>query len=399
MESRIDPHSFPKTKPFLLMEGGPFYRLEKRMGLIRANAPFTVRRAFFAAGLTWFVLLVLSAVRGVAYGTEVALPLLQDFSVYSRFLFAVPLLFLAEIILAPRIAEAAAQFLLANIISESEFRKFDAAIESGLRLRDSVLAEVVIAVLAYIVSFVAFRQLSVRGSTWYAMPSSDGGFTFTWAGWWLVLFCVPLLQFLILRWLWRMFLWFRFLSEVSKLRLQLFPTHPDQAGGLGFVGQAQRFFGILLFAYSCGATGVIANQVIYGNIPLQHFAPMIGAYAVLTLLLASAPLIVFTPKLLATRRAGLHQYGALATAYTASFHHKWIQGENPEQEKLLGTGDIQSLADLGNSYEFIEHMKPIPIDPRSLLQLVVAALLPMAMLLLTVMPFKDVLKLLLKVVM
>jgi len=62
---------------------------------------------------------------------------------------------------------------------------------------------------------------------------------------------------------WRIFLWFRFLSAVSKLNLQLFPTHPDQAGGLGFIGEAQRFFGILFFAYSCGITGVVADEVIY----------------------------------------------------------------------------------------------------------------------------------------
>lgn len=96
---------------------------------------------------------------------------------------------------------------------------------------------------------------------------------------------------------------------------------------------------------------------------------------------------------------GLREYGALATAYTGSFHHKWVQGDNPEQEKLLGTADIQSLADLSHSYEIIEQMKPIPIDPRTLLQLVILALLPMAALLLTVMPLKDVLKLLFKVVM
>jgi hypothetical protein len=98
------------------------------------------------------------------------------------------------------------------------------------------------------------------------------------------------------------------------------------------------------------------------------------------------------------KRHGLHEYGALATTYTSSFHKKWIKGENPDHEVLLGTGDIQSLADLGNSFSIIDKMKPIPIDPLDLLHLVVASLLPMVPLLLTVMPLKDLLKLLLKVV-
>ena len=301
--------------------------------------------------------------------------------------------------LGPRVAEAAEHFLIAGITKPKDFPEFDAAVESGLRLRDSVFAEIVIALLAYVISFIVFRQLSVLDTTWYATPSNEGGATITWAGWWLILVSVPLLQFLVLRWLWRIFLWFRFLNQVSKLDLQLFPTHPDAAAGLGFVGETQRFFGILLFAYSCGATGVLADQIVYGKMSLQHFAPAIGSYAVLALLITAAPLIVFTPKLVAIRRQGLRAYGALATGYTGSFHHKWIEGDNPENEKLLGTGDIQSLADLGGSYELIEHMKPIPIDPRSLIQLVVLTLLPMLTLLLTVMPPKEIVKLLLKVVM
>lgn len=391
-------HTYPVSRPFLLMEGGPFFRLERRIGLFKTNAPFTIRRAVLAACLTWLFLFILSAWGGAALGKAVTLPFLHDFSTYSRFLVAVPLLLVAELILGPRIAETTQHFLVAGIVKQDDFQTFDRAVENGLRLRDSVFAEIVLAILSYLVTWVAFRRLAVPGSTWYAVPSGTGGFTLTLAGWWLVLFCTPLMHFLMLRWFWRIFLWFRFLTKVSRLNLQIFPTHPDHAGGLGFIGETQRFFGILLFAYSCGVTGVIADEIIYAKVPLQHYASSIAAYAIMALLLNAAPLIVFTAKLLVTRREGLKEYGALATAYTGSFHHKWIEGENPDRERLLGSGDIQSLADLGNSYEFIEHMKPIPIDPRTLLQLVIATLLPLATLLLTVMPLKDLVKLLLKVV-
>jgi hypothetical protein len=213
----------------------------------------------------------------------------------------------------------------------------------------------------------------------------------------MILFSVPLFHFLVLRWLWRLFLWFRFLGQVRRLDIQLFPTHPDEAGGIGFVGETQRFFGILIFAYSAGITGVIANAVVYDKVPLIHFALGIAAYAVFALILLVAPLSVFTGKLLIAKRVGLYQYGAFATEYTGSFQKKWIQGGNPGREQSLGSGDIQSLADLGNSYAFIERMNAVPVNPRSLIQLVVATLLPMVSLLLTVMPLKDVVKLLMKV--
>jgi hypothetical protein len=207
---------------------------------------------------------------------------------------------------------------------------------------------------------------------------------------------MPFFWFLIMRWLWRLFLWFQFLGRVSKLDMQLFPTHPDEAGGLGFVGGAQRFFGIILFAFSLASSGVLARSIVYDHIPLASYAPAIATYVVVAIVMVVGPLMLFAGVLLETKRIGLLQYGTLATTYTGSFHQKWIKHHDPEREPLLGSSDIQSLADLGNSYGYIEKMKPLPVDFRTLLHLVVASLLPLTPLLLTVMPLKDVLQLLLK---
>lgn len=392
-----DPDHIHKSRPFLLMEGGPLYRIERRVGLVRANAPLTIRRAFAAVCLTWLPLLLFSFLRGTAY-RGVRIPFLYDFSAYSRFLVAIPLLLLAELILAPRIADTAEQFLLSGIVTPKDYKRFDAAVEDGLRLRDSVVAEIIIAIFSYCLTFTNFRAFAVHTSTWYSTAMSDGSYSLTGAGWWQLLICIPLLQFLIWRWIWRLLLWFRFLRCVSKFDLRLYGTHPDAAGGLGFVGEAQRFFGLLFFSYSCSITGVLANEIYYGGVQLQHLAPAIVVYALSCLLFAALPLIVFTPRLLVTKRQSLHQYGALATAYTGSFQRRWIKGDNPEHEALLGSADIQSLADLGNSFHIIEEMKPLPIAPKDLLKLTVMALLPMASLLLSVMSPKEVLQLLMKVV-
>lgn len=388
----------PNSNPLLLLEGGPFYRVERYVGLVRKDAPLTVRLAIMAALLTWVPLLGLSWADGTAL-QNVQIPFLYDFSAYGRFLLGVPLLLLAELIIAPRIVDAAAQFIRAGIVQEKDFGRFDIAVESTLRLRASLIAELIIAAISLGSTWMTFRRFTFHTSTWYWSSSPDGRFTLTPAGWWLILVCLPLLQFLVIRWLWRILLWFRFLREVGKLDLQLFPTHPDSAGGLGFVGETQRFFGFLLFAYSFPLTGVIANEVVYGKLQLQHFGPLIAMWVVLSLLITAAPLAIFTPKLLSLRRRGLHQYGALATAYSRSFHQKWIERKGAKQETLLGSSDIQSLADMGGSFEMIEDMQIIPIAPRSLLQLIATALLPMSALLLTVMSLQEIFDLLMKVVM
>jgi hypothetical protein len=394
----MDHEEITRGRAFLLMEGGPLYNIQRRIGIIKENAPLTIRKACLSALLTWVPLLVLSAIQGKAFGHAVPVPFLRDFSAYTRFLLAIPLLLAAELVLGPMIAEAAEHFITSGVVGQSDFQKFNKFVHIGLRLRDSVLAEIVMVVLAYVIAIASFRATAVHVSTWYANRIGTS-VSLTWAGWWLVIICAPLLQFLLLRWLWRLFLWFQFLGRISKLDIQLFPTHPDQAGGLGFVGETQRFFGILLFAYSLVITGVLANEIVYDKVPLTNFAPAIGIYVVVALILILGPLAVFAGRLLKTKRRGLYQYGTLATSYTGSFQRKWIRNETPDREPLLGTSDIQSLADLGNSYAFIQHMGGIPINPRTLIHLALASLLPMTPLLLTVMPLKDVLKLLFKVLM
>jgi len=388
--NRLDPK-------FLLTGGGPTYRLEQRLGLIREKSPLVVRRTVLSLLLTWVPLLVLSALQRFAIGHRVPVPFLRDFAVHARFLLAVPLLLIAENFLGPRLALAAEHFVNSRLVIEEDYQGFDAAIKKGLRWRDSVLAELILLVFAYIVAFTSLASMEVHVSTWYALRT-ESGISLTWAGWWFLFVCVPLFQFLTLRWLYREFLWGQFLWRVSRLNLQLIPTHPDESGGIAFVGEVQRFFGILLFAYSTAVAGVLANEIVYDHIPLQHFAASIAAYVFVAVAVVLAPLLVFARLLMKTKISGLYRYGTLATEYTSSFHEKWILSEPPRDEVLLGTGDIQSLADLGNSFSFIEKMSGVPMGPRTPIHLVLACLLPMVPLLFTAMPLKDVLKLLFKVV-
>jgi hypothetical protein len=179
---------------------------------------------------------------------------------------------------------------------------------------------------------------------------------------------------------------------MSKLNLQLVPIHPDEAGGLAFVGEAQRYFGMIVVAYSLVVAGVLANTVLYDKLPLPQFAGEIAAYAVCAVLFILAPLCVFTPILWQTKTSGMATYGILGYEYTKSFHQKWIVERRPSEEPLLGTAGIQSLADLGNSFAFVEKMKLLPIGSRVPVHLALASLIPMSPLLLTIMPLNDILK-------
>ncbi|PYJ06907.1 MAG: hypothetical protein DMF06_17150, partial [Verrucomicrobia bacterium] len=110
------------------------------------------------------------------------------------------------------------------------------------------------------------------------------------------------------------------------------------------------------------------------------------------------PMLVFLPRLAAARRAGLREFGVLASHYVREFDRKWLRGGAPADESLLGSGDIQSLADLGNSYAVVNEMRLMPFTMRNLLQLAAITLLPIAPLLLTMIPLEELLERFLKVV-
>jgi hypothetical protein len=122
---------------------------------------------------------------------------------------------------------------------------------------------------------------------------------------------------------------------------------------------------------------------------LLDYKFIIGGYVVMMLVIRLAPLLVFTPKLLMVKRRGLLEYSALANEYTQAFDRKWVRKEVPEGEPLLGSGDIQSLADLGNSFTFVRNMRPFPVDLNGVIPLIVATALPMLPLVLTVYPFDE----------
>ena len=148
----------------------------------------------------------------------------------------------------------------------------------------------------------------------------------------------------------------------------------------------------MILAQSVFLAVFIAARIFFQGATLPRFQYEIVAFLVLQLVLVLGPLCVFAPALLALKRRAQREYGALASRYTQEFHEKWIGGGAPAGEPLVGSGDIQSLADLANSYDVVRGMRAVPFGRDVIVQLAVAALIPFAPLLLTVVPAEQILK-------
>ncbi len=73
----------------------------------------------------------------------------------------------------------------------------------------------------------------------------------------------PLFMSLLLTWFWRLFLWARCMRRIARMDVRIVASHPDKAGGLGFLGQSLRGFPILAFAFGSAIAGTLANLVIH----------------------------------------------------------------------------------------------------------------------------------------
>jgi hypothetical protein len=383
---------------FSLVLGGPLFQLLRRSHLSGDALELMRRRLIIIPLLAWLPLLVLSALEGRALGGNVAVPFLLDVDVHVRFLVALPLLIVAELVVHQRMRFVVKQFLERNLIPKSALTRFEAAIAAALRLRNSVLAEVLLIAFVYVVGIlILWRQyMALDTATWYAAPTV-AGLQLSLTGVWYGYVSVPFFQFLLIRWYFRLLIWARFLWQVSRLDLSLVPTHPDRVGGLGFLTNTVYAFMPLAVAHGALLAGMIANRIFYLGAALPDFKAEIAVLVVFLLGVVFGPLLVFAPRLAQTKRTGNREYGALAERYVREFDAKWLRGGAPADEALVGSGDIQSLADLGNSFEVVQTMRLAPVTNQAILQLVVATLAPIVPLALTMMSLEDLLKRLLSI--
>jgi hypothetical protein len=381
---------------FSLVLGGPLYQLMLRSGLVRPPFGKLGWRIAVITSLAWLPLLALTILGG-RFSGGVPVPFLYDYEVHARLLFSVPLLILAELVVYVRMRAIAAQFVERQIITPAIRPRFDAILSSAMRMRNSVPAEIAILLLVFIAGpFIWRGTLALQSDTWYATVTGSR-LSYTAAGTWYTFFSVPAFQFILLRWYYRLFIWCRLLFQVSRLELNLVPLHPDRCCGLGFLGNMVFAFAPLLAAHSGVMAGYIANRILHEGAKLPDYKFELAAMVLFLLLIVLGPLCVFIPNLNRARISGLRTYGKLASDYVVGFAGKWSGGAAQQSEPLLGSSDIQSMADLDNSFEIIREMKLVPFGKDAVLRFIVIVAIPLAPLALTMFSAEELLRRLVRV--
>ena len=380
-----------RNTDFSLILGGPLFQLLRRTRLSDDAVGMMRRRIISITLFAWFPLLVFSLLEHLALGLKVDVPFLADVEVQVRFLIALPLLIYAELVVHQRMRTVVRTFIDRGLIQGSSLGKLQSILNSTFKLRNSIAAELLLLAFVYGVGvLIVWRQVAMEGATWYAI-SNGRDFKLSLTGMWYGYVSLPLFQFILIRWYFRIFIWVVMLWRIARLELNLIPTHPDRAGGLGFLNNVVYAFGPLLLAHGVLFSGMIANRIFYLGAKLPEFKLEILSLVIVLLVFVLGPLCVFLPELLRVKRVGMGEYGMLAVKYARQFDRKWIRGERSEEEQLLGSADIQSLADLQNSFEVIKEMRMVPFNKEMILQLAIIALIPFVPLTLTMFSLEQLL--------
>ena len=381
---------------FFLFPGGPFDRIQTVLRLERPGQPGTIRRAIVFGIITWLPLVTLASLQDLALGAQPKQSLLLDFFSYARFLLAVPMLILGETFCSKELALVVKQFVLTGVVRDADLPLFNRNVKSLLRLIDSSMVELILVILAYTGAISSvMTSLSLGNETWM-VREVQGRYVLSFAGWWYVAVSLPLYYFIASRWLWRIFLWARFLLQVARMNIRVIPAHPDLAGGLAFVGDSPAAFTLPVFAYGCVLAGRLANEVMYAGKELLSFKFIILAFLLLELLLFAGPIMVFSGPLSRAKRKGLLQYEGLASIMAQHFERKWMEGAAADEKEALGQPDFSSLADLNQSVTLARRMNPVPFKLMGVVPLILAALVPLIPVVAIEIPLDDVLKALLK---
>ena len=375
-----------------LFIGGLFAQLLRRAGVNeRTLERLRVALVFALPLIAWLPLLVLTGVNGTLLPGRVGAPFMLDLSAHLRLLVALPLFLFAGVVASARLLPTLQQFTIRGLVPDASRERFEAAITSAFRLGNSAVADVVILILIYSVdTLVVRRNHDAFASTTWLFRALGPGATPTPAATWYAIVSLPIFEFVLLRWYYRLVIWARFLAQVAKLRLRLVPTNPDRMGGLGFLLLGTQAFAVFAMAHGALLAGWLSTRVLVRDMPLTEFKLEIAAVVVFVLCITILPLLFFTVPLMRTKRRGVLEYGALATRYAREFDDKWVRSKDAG-EPLVGSADVQSLADMGGSYDLVRSMRNVPVTFEMVLEFAGLTLVPVAPLLLTLMPLSEIL--------
>lgn len=354
------------TPDYRIGEGGLLRRIERAARLTQLRGQLIALLA-----LTWLPMVAL----GLPSGRPDAL--VYDAAVHVRLLIVAPLLLILDHLFPPLCRYTLGQLASQAFVPRASQPRFERTLQIASRAGDSWIPEAVLALGALGVSLATLSGLfELRGFSRTNLAADQV---------WYLLTDLPLVQFLLWRSVWRWLIWVGILVGLSRIELDLVPTHPDRCGGIRVLNlPSLTYCALLLFALSSVLCAEWEVRATVGE-SVATFGPLLLVLASGGLLLALGPLSLFVPQLFRAKKLGLDELGGLA-----SIGGRRLRAALGEPEQAFDWQCIHAIASTEQSYrETVKAMSLLPFNKRDLIAMVVATLLPILPTLLMHVPPED----------
>lgn len=328
--------------------------------------------------ITWLPLVIITGIEGTLY-SGVQLPFLKDIAMQMRLLIALPFLLFIRLIIDGKVIGLEKYFFNTLMNDHEQRLTLVKIIKRTRKLANSILAEIILLliVIATTMSLVRtgiFSGLQSGTESW--MSTGTGNHTLSVAGKWVVFISIPVFQFFLLRWVWRYIVWVLHLSSISRSRLNLEPTHPDRAGGLGIIIHTQKYFSLIFVASSIVISGEMCAQLIRHPDSFTSIRGEVIGLIITCLFLLFLPMIFFTGKLIKTKQEGLLNLSNLGASMSSKFEEEWINDSTIKKkvsDSLVSTSTIQ---DFSSVYRSLEEVRPLPITFKDIISMASILFIP-----------------------
>lgn len=375
---------------YLASHGGPFFELQRRLGLLRENALHVGRRALLFVALCFGVPFLLSLLEQHGLGLQNPRPFVYDLGIWARFFVAVGLFILVERRVEIKLRATLREFADAPILAPSSFEAAASAVSRALKRRNSHIAEGICLVLAYAATLVTYVNALKGPETGWAVQGVAGDLSLTAAGWWCILISNPIFWFLFLRGLWRFAVWTMLLSDLSKLEFRLVATHPDTHGGLAFLSRYPNAYVMFVLGISSVIGAVLARQLLAGELATTTYGYVMAGWLFVVLALFAVPFLAFVVPLAEVKRKTLLEASSKATQFYRLAERK-VFGENIAAPDAAEAEKQTEIGDPSKTFDAARKMSVYLFNRSALVPVAGAAILPLAAAGLTMMPYKDIL--------
>ena len=369
-----------------LFKDDPMHRFLGKVGLEKKGVTRKWYFAFIIIAAGWIIPLILSALEGRAISDTIIQSFLYDINHPVQVLIIVFLLF-SEDKLDHYIKNAG--IVLRNSGLVDDIDKVEKAIGRVERMRTSIEAEIVCIVMGIIFMLTWAIPLWSRQINTWQVHFYGGIFSYTIAGWWVLLTFGPFVQYYWVRWFWKVVIWTTFLYNISKAKLKLAVGHPDRVGGLRFLGDAQAGFGVLIFAIGLMVVTFVFKKLLIDKVPIFDITNTLIVFGFVTLAPCAflAPLMIFTKKLHDAKLEGIQHYDIILTRFINAFEAKHLHPASTPSDPLAITQELNALSGIINLSGHVSKMRVVPFDLNTLSRLFASAATPMLPLIPKVVPW------------